>query len=57
MNETIGAILATAAISYVVLYYVIRAAVSAGMLDAERKRAAAEAERQRAIAQRQRGGS
>lgn len=44
----------TAVASYVVLYYVIRRAVTAGILDADRKRAIAEAERQKVIAQRHR---
>lgn len=40
-----------ALIGFVALYYVVRAAVCAGILDADRKRQLAEAERQRVLAQ------
>lgn len=54
MNETTLTLLAALAVSYLILYVIIRKAVCAGILDAHRQREFAEAERQRVIAERRR---
>lgn len=41
-------------IGFAILYYVVRAAVCAGILDADRKRQLAEADRQAVLAQQRR---